>query len=76
MPRTSQADRSRTAWRLLLLLVAAPCLLFGYIDPGPGSFLIQALLAGVLGLSFTLKNVWRSLRTRLTRNADTQPKQP
>ena len=76
MPLRSEPDRRRVAWRLALLLLCLPCASFGYIDPGSGSFLIQALLAGVLGLSFTLKSLWRSLKGRLARNADPKQEQP
>lgn len=65
---------SRAGLRLALLLVAIPDASYGYIDPGSGSFLIQAALAGLLGLSFTAKSFWRSLKDRFTRNAGSQPK--
>ncbi|HZH00417.1 MAG TPA: hypothetical protein VEY32_05005 [Flavisolibacter sp.] len=28
-----------------------------YIDPGSGSYLIQAIIAGVLGIAFFFKNI-------------------
>jgi len=28
-----------------------------YIDPGSGSFLVQAIIAGALGIAFFLKNI-------------------
>lgn len=28
-----------------------------YIDPGSGSFLIQAIIAGILGVAFFFKNI-------------------
>ena len=37
-----------------------------YIDPGSGSLIYQALLAGLLGLGFTLRRTTESL-TRLVR---------
>ena len=35
--------------------------LVGYLDPGAGSLFLQMLLAGILGLGFTLKTYWRRL---------------
>ena len=72
---SAQSDRHRSTIRLVLLLAGLPCALYGYIDPGSGSFLIQSLLAGLLGLSFTFKSFWRSLKKRFDRNADSEPKQ-
>ena len=34
-----------------------------YIDPGSGSYLIQAIIAGVLGFLFYFKNVWYRFRS-------------
>lgn len=34
-----------------------------YIDPGSGSYLIQAIIAGVLGFLFYFKNLWRRIRS-------------
>ncbi len=34
-----------------------------YIDPGSGSFLVQAIIAAVLGSMFFFKNAW--LRVKL-----------
>jgi hypothetical protein len=31
---------------------------FLYVDPGSGSFLVQAIIAGVLGALFFFKNLW------------------
>lgn len=38
-----------------------------YIDPGSGSFLLQGLVAGVLGLGVTLKLYWHRLTGRKAR---------
>ncbi len=32
-----------------------------YIDPGTGSFILQAAVAGLLGLAFVVKSTWRNL---------------
>jgi hypothetical protein len=33
-----------------------------YIDPGSGSFLVQAIIAGALGIAFFFKNILLSIR--------------
>jgi hypothetical protein len=40
---------------LLALLLALPSKAFGYVDPGTGSFLYQAIYAAVLGGIFYLR---------------------
>ncbi len=44
----------------LLLLVTMPA--HAYIDGGSGSYIIQMVMAGVLGLTFSLKLAWRRIR--------------
>lgn len=45
-----------------------------YLDPGSGSYLLQLLVAGALGLVFALRVYWsrikRFLLTRLGRQTD------
>jgi hypothetical protein len=45
----------------LLLVTERPAL--AYIDPGAGSLIYQALLAGVLGLGFALRNTSATLKS-------------
>jgi hypothetical protein len=33
-----------------------------YIDPGSGSYLVQMIIAGILGALFYFKNMWRRIR--------------
>lgn len=33
-----------------------------YIDPSTGSYILQLLLAGILGAMFTLKLFWRKIK--------------
>lgn len=44
-----------------------------YIDPGSGSFLVQAIIAAVLGISFFFKNIWAFIKSFFTR-APRKPK--
>lgn len=38
-----------------------------YVDPGSGSYLIQAIIAGILGILFYFKNIWWSIRSFFSR---------
>ncbi|RJP81883.1 MAG: hypothetical protein C4522_03910 [Desulfobacteraceae bacterium] len=40
---------------------AAPA--FAYLDPGAGSFVLQMLIAGIMGTLFTVKMYWSRLKT-------------
>jgi hypothetical protein len=43
---------------------------YAYIDPGTGSVVLQALIAGFLGVSFAVKLYWRKLVKLVTRRKD------
>ncbi len=34
-----------------------------YIDPGSGSYLVQVIIAALLGVAFYFKNLWWKLRS-------------
>ena len=45
-----------------------------YIDPGSGSYLIQMIIAGILGAAFFFKNLWWKFRSFFTKKKDPPPK--
>jgi hypothetical protein len=46
-----------------------------YIDPGSGSYLIQVIIAAILGGLFYFKNLWRKLKSLFIRGKkEDQPK--
>ncbi len=49
----------------LLILVVRDS--YAYIDPGTGSYLLQLMLAGLLGLVFTIKIYWHKIKTFLVK---------
>ena len=60
---------------LLLILVTTVCA-HAYIDPGTGSYLLQILIAGILGAAFALKIYWARIKSFLSgrkRRTDDQP---
>lgn len=38
-----------------------------YLDPGSGSFILQILLAALLGSAFAIKMYWRKIKAFITR---------
>jgi len=44
---------------------------FLYIDPGSGGFLVQAIVAAVLGVAFFFKNIKNYIRAFFTRSKKT-----
>lgn len=46
-----------------------------YIDPGSGSYLVQVIIAALLGVAFYFKNLWWKFRSFFTKNnKEQQPK--
>lgn len=39
---------------------------FLYIDPGSGSYILQMIIAAVLGVSFFFKNFWLNIKAFFT----------
>ena len=37
-----------------------------YIDPGSGSYMLQMIIAAVLGISFFFKNFWLTIKSFFT----------
>jgi hypothetical protein len=46
---------------LVALLSLVPVSAHAYIDPGTGSVILQALVAGVLGSMFVIKAYWAKI---------------
>ena len=39
--------------------------IIGYIDPGTGSIMLQAIIAGIIGVSITAKLYWHRIKVFL-----------
>lgn len=46
-----------------------------YLDPGSGSFLIQLLIAGLVGAGFLIKAYWKKIKALFTRTKPTEETQ-
>jgi hypothetical protein len=42
---------------------------FAYLDPGSGSFILQLLVAGILGGLVALRMSWAKIKARFTRKS-------
>ncbi len=64
--------RSLPRWLavLLALFVLLPSSAQAYIDPGTGSYLVQAVVAVVAGGLMTLKLQWHRVRSFFARGAE------
>lgn len=51
---------------LALLFIAYSQDVYAYVDPGTGSYLIQIVVAGLLGLIYALRLYWTKLKSFLT----------
>ncbi len=54
---------------LILLVLLTPCSAYAYLDPGTGSILVQALLAGLAVASAAVAASWTRIRRLFHRGA-------
>lgn len=47
-----------------------------YIDPGTGSYILQIVIAGVVGAAFTLKLLWRRITLLASRLSSRKKNRP
>jgi len=43
------------------ILIALPQSAYAYVDPGTGSYILQILLAGIIGIPFIIKSKWNKI---------------
>lgn len=58
----------------VLAFFTAPLTVYAYIDPGSGSFIIQAILAFLLGAGYMVKVYWRKIKNVFARRSAKQDK--
>jgi len=56
----------RTAIAVAGMLMLTPATAFAYIDPGTGSFVIQGIIAAVVGAGVFFKLFWGRIKTAIT----------
>lgn len=59
-----KSEKGQSALILMLILfLSSANSLYAYIDPGTGSYILQMLIAGILGAAFAVKIFWNHIRT-------------
>ncbi len=48
--------------KLLAIMLVLPFPMYGYIDPGSGSYLLQILIASGLGGLYAIKTYWAYIK--------------
>jgi hypothetical protein len=51
---------------MVLAVVLDPDIAHVYIDPGTGSFVIQGIIAAIVGAGFAIKMFWHRIKAFLT----------
>lgn len=45
-----------------LIYILFPKKIYAYLDPGTGSLILQTIIAGLVGVSFTIKIYWKKIK--------------
>ena len=61
---------------VVLSILCIPSKAYAYIDPGTGSMILQGLIAGLMGVLFTIKIYWTRIKNFLFRLKIDQKKNP
>jgi hypothetical protein len=48
-----------------------PPIVFAYLDPGTGSYLLQLAIAGALGASYAVRHFWARIKGLFNRSSPT-----
>ncbi len=70
--------KNTPSYRIALLSIFSISIVFsqtayGYLDPGTGSMIIQAVVAGILGGVFAIKFYWHKLLTFFRKDSGNKP---
>ena len=47
---------------IIFVFLFAPLKIYGYLDPGTGSYMLQILLATLIGAAYAVKVYWRKIK--------------
>lgn len=64
MPKFKATD---VVFLIALLWVFMPSSAYAYLDPGTGSYVVQVIVASVLGAGFFLKSSWKNISYKIGR---------
>ena len=54
------------ALAMIVALVMLPTPALAYLDPGTGSFVIQGIIAAIVGGGFAIKMFWSRIKSKIT----------
>lgn len=57
---------------LLLFFLTFPRYVYGYLDPGTGSYVIQVILAAVLGIGVAARLFWHKIKNIFKKKPEKQ----
>ena len=66
MPGSAMSTKQKSYCLALFLVLVTAARARAYVDPGTGSYLLQILIAGLLGAAFALKIYWTRVKDFLS----------
>jgi hypothetical protein len=57
---------------LILFFLTFTKYMYGYLDPGTGSYVIQVILAAILGIGVAFRLFWHKIKGIFKKKPDTQ----
>lgn len=72
-PRTTLAP---LALAVIVAVVLMPAPAMAYLDPGTGSFVIQGIIAAIVGGGFAVKMFWGRIKAKITGKTPTEDDDP
>lgn len=59
----NHSNRASKLFLLLSLPLILPRQVYAYIDPGSGSYLIQIIIASLVGILISFKSIWVKIKS-------------
>lgn len=64
------------ALTVIMAMVLMPTPALAYLDPGTGSFVIQGIIAAIVGGGFAVKMFWGRIKAKITGKTPTEDDDP
>ena len=71
-----RATLAPLALAVIVALVLIPAPAMAYLDPGTGSFVIQGIIAAIVGGGFAVKMFWGRIKAKITGKTPTEDDDP
>jgi len=73
---SARATLAPLALAVIVALVLMPTPALAYLDPGTGSFVIQGIIAAIVGGGFAVKMFWGRIKAKITGKTPTEDDDP